>query len=95
MEQPSPSTDAVLGVHEGRVLVAEDDEASRALTTEVLRRAGYEAVAVTDGMQALEVLADGTIDLALLDIGLPGVVAWRSHVRYARTDGSRRSGSSS
>jgi DNA-binding response OmpR family regulator len=56
MERPSPSTDAVLGIHEGRVLVAGDDDASRALTTEVLRRAGYEAVAVTDGMQALEIL---------------------------------------
>jgi putative two-component system response regulator len=85
MEQPSPSTDAVLGIHQGRVLVAEDDEASRALTTEVLRRAGYEAVAVTDGMQALDVLADGTIDLALLDIGLPGVDGL-AITRQVRTD---------
>ena len=55
-----------------RVLVAEDDAAIRDLLEHHLEREGFETIAVSDGNAALRA-ARGTADLAVLDVGLPGV----------------------
>jgi len=69
----SPSADAVLDLGRARILVAENDAAGLSLTSELLRRQGYEVLLVADGRDALTALAEQTLDLALLDIGLPTV----------------------
>ena len=54
-----------------RILVAEDDESTRLLMCEVLRRAGYEPCPAGDGVEALEVMEHYQCDLAVVDITMP------------------------
>jgi putative two-component system response regulator len=54
------------------VLVADDDEASRELLSGLLAGEGYQVICVKDGKGALLAVQDGRIDLALLDVLMPG-----------------------
>jgi len=54
-----------------RVLVAEDHADSRTMMLTVLRRAGHDAHAVADGLEAQRELLSGGYDLALLDLDMP------------------------
>jgi DNA-binding response OmpR family regulator len=54
------------------ILVADDDLDIRELIVAKLSLAGDEVRAVADGTAALQALEDGGIDLALLDISMPG-----------------------
>jgi two-component system cell cycle response regulator len=63
-----------------RVLLAEDDPVARMLTARLLKRAGYEVVAVADGGAALEALRGSFFPVVLTDWEMPvldglGVVA--------------------
>jgi putative two-component system response regulator len=53
------------------IVVAEDDEATRALLRVVLERAGYEVRQVDNGADALAEILREPPDVALLDIGMP------------------------
>jgi phosphoserine phosphatase RsbU/P len=57
-----------------RVLIAEDDAVSRRLLEATLGKWGYEVIATTDGLQALEVLRQPEApSLAILDWMMPGM----------------------
>jgi DNA-binding response OmpR family regulator len=63
----------------GRVLVAEDDDALRALMAAALARDGYEIIEARDGPEVLDLLASrGTdapgrpLDLIVSDVRMPG-----------------------
>ncbi len=53
------------------ILVAEDDAPIRSALEDALRGAGYDVIAVGDGMEALRKLLTCRIDLALLDVNMP------------------------
>ena len=55
------------------VLVAEDDDLTRELLVKVLRRDGYDVVEAVDGLDALEKLRAGPVDLVLSDIQMAQV----------------------
>jgi CheY-like chemotaxis protein len=56
------------------ILVVEDDDVVRMLTTEVLEEFGYQVLGAEDGEEALSTLSSDThIDLLLTDVGLPGM----------------------
>lgn len=56
------------------ILVVEDDDVVRMLTTEVLEEFGYQVLCAEDAEQALQTLAsEARIDLLLTDVGLPGM----------------------
>jgi DNA-binding response OmpR family regulator len=63
-----------------RVLLAEDDQAFRALMASVLRGSGYEVLEAADGIELLDHVAFGlmrgeanrTFDLLVADIRMPG-----------------------
>lgn len=57
---------------EGNILVADDNEANRDLLSSLLGAEGYQVVSVPDGNQALDRITAGAIDLALLDVVMPG-----------------------
>ena len=63
---------AVEPIHPTRVLVVEDTESVRALISYMLRRRGYEVVAVDNGPDALAQASDD-IDVVVMDVGLPGL----------------------
>lgn len=56
-----------------RILLAEDDEALRALCARALRMDGHDIATACDGAEALDVIArdDGSFDLLLTDIRMP------------------------
>jgi len=54
------------------ILVAEDNQVNRMVTEKILTRAGHRPTLVIDGDEALDVLEDGTFDLAIIDINMPG-----------------------
>lgn len=57
-----------------RLLVVEDDSEFQRLVRSALTRAGYEVVAASDAREGLAALAQsGRIDLALLDVNMPGM----------------------
>jgi CheY-like chemotaxis protein len=55
----------------GRILVVDDNIMVRESYTELLRHRGYEVVQAGDGEQALDVLRDGAVDLAIVDVMMP------------------------
>lgn len=56
----------------GTVLVADDNQSAREVLEMMLRTHGYRVFAVSDGEQALQLLQEETIDLALIDVVMPG-----------------------
>lgn len=71
-ESPEQAGDAV-STGGATVLVVEDQEPVRRVTTRILERHGFETLSARDGEEALTVIADhrGPIDLVLTDVGLP------------------------
>ena len=56
-----------------RVLVADDHAANRLLLQGVLQKAGHRVMTVDDGEAALDALAEGEFDLALVDLHMPSL----------------------
>lgn len=56
-----------------RVLLVEDDIALREGLADVLQRGGYALSSCDDGRQALDLLLREQFDLAIVDLGLPGM----------------------
>jgi CheY-like chemotaxis protein len=54
-----------------RVLVVDDDHATRVLCATVLQREGYEVLEATNGQEGLELALDQAPDVVLLDISMP------------------------
>ena len=63
-----------------RILVAEDSPANQLVAEMMLQRAGYEVVCVSNGVEAVQAVAAGKIDLVLMDLSMPemdGITATR------------------
>ena len=56
-----------------RILIAEDEQTVQAFVERALRHCGHETVAVGDGLAALTALREGSYDLLLTDIAMPGL----------------------
>jgi CheY-like chemotaxis protein len=54
-----------------RILVVDDEESVRTLVSRVLREAGFETIAATNGLEAMVVADTQAIDLALVDLEMP------------------------
>ncbi len=54
-----------------KILVAEDDLASRELIREILETCGYQVLEARDGREALQRVEETAPDLVLLDIQIP------------------------
>ncbi|MGO4536143.1 response regulator [Leifsonia sp. 2MCAF36] len=62
------------GLRSKRVVIADDDDDIRGLMTIAANRAGVEIVAAVDnGTAALDAVRSGGVDLAVLDISMPGL----------------------
>ena len=56
-----------------RILAIDDEPNMRRLLEITLRQAGYQAVPASNGREALEILRQGGIDLAVSDLHMPGM----------------------
>jgi signal transduction histidine kinase/ActR/RegA family two-component response regulator len=76
-----------------RILVVDDNEDAAELLSELLRNVGHEVVVAYDGPQALEALRTFGAEVALLDLGLPGMdgfeLARRIRQQRGPSDGLR------
>ena len=58
---------------QGRILLVDDDSAVRLVCSAMLRAAGYEVALAEGGESALAALKDGTFDLVVSDVRMPGM----------------------
>lgn len=58
--------------HFPTILIADDIESNRELLTEILSAERYRIVHAQDGEEAMQLLEEGEVDLALLDVMMPG-----------------------
>lgn len=56
-----------------KVLVVDDEESMRHMLSVILKREGYDPMALADAEKALEVLAEDDFDFVLCDIRMPGL----------------------
>ena len=62
------------GVDAGaRVLLAEDDRASRRFLEIVLERAGYQVVSADDGLEAMKLALSTPVDIVVTDATMPNL----------------------
>ena len=61
----------ILGMSEGRILVADDDQDTVLSLTTLLREEGYEVRGVHRGAEVLQAIFNFAPDVVLLDIGMP------------------------
>jgi CheY-like chemotaxis protein len=54
-----------------RILIVDDEEMDRLLLAEVLQEAGHEPLFAPDGLQALQIWRNSSIDLVVTDIVMP------------------------
>jgi CheY-like chemotaxis protein/anti-sigma regulatory factor (Ser/Thr protein kinase) len=73
-----------------RILVVEDDRATRHLLGEVLKQAGHVVVTAKDGAGALKEVAGSHFDLMLLDIWMPKMNGLEVLARLKDVDASPR-----
>jgi two-component system, cell cycle sensor histidine kinase and response regulator CckA len=72
-----------------RILVAEDEELILAVFQAILKKAGFEVVAASNGIQAASIFdSDGKFDLVITDLALPGLdgTALAAHIRKTRPE---------
>jgi DNA-binding NtrC family response regulator len=55
------------------ILVVDDEDDTRSFLTDLLSRAGYEVLAVSDAMDAYMEMAARRFDLVITDLRMPGV----------------------
>jgi CheY-like chemotaxis protein len=60
--------------HQGRLLIVDDNEMNRDMLGRRLSRRGYTVATAVDGQQALNMIAEQTFDMILLDIMMPGIL---------------------
>jgi DNA-binding response OmpR family regulator len=61
---------------EKKILLVEDDWKLRRISSDFLKKDGYEVIEAEDGEKALELFFDNKIDLVILDIMLPKLNGW-------------------
>ncbi len=70
--QPAPPNESDSS-RQGRILIVEDNPDSRDMLRALLEIYGYQVADAENGRRGLELLQESTFDLALVDIGLPGI----------------------
>jgi two-component system cell cycle response regulator len=66
----------------GRILVVDDSQMNRMILTRALTEDGHETVTAENGLQALDLLADGAgVDVVLLDLEMPELDGYETLTR--------------
>jgi signal transduction histidine kinase len=86
--EPQPPTAAIFLTGSETILVAEDHEGIRAVANEILSSSGYRTTLAADGQEALRLFRqDPTrIDLAILDVSMPGLSGTEAQISAIRPE---------
>ena len=60
-----------------RILIADDEAEIRDVLRLYLEKEGYEVIEAADGLEAVRLIRQGGMDLAILDIMMPGLDGYR------------------
>jgi PAS domain S-box-containing protein len=72
--QPKTPLERIAATLNRTILVVDDEEIIREITSEVLRQSGYRVLTAESGEQGLSIYRDNDhVDLVLLDLGMPGI----------------------
>lgn len=63
--------DDAIPVRKRRILIAEDDDLTAEILSHYINRHGYEIVRASDGEEALRILQEGEVILAIMDVQMP------------------------
>jgi DNA-binding response OmpR family regulator len=69
-----------------RILAVDDDPTALDAVSQILSQQGYEVITAPDGEAAAALMKTERFDLALLDVGLPGLVSGYDLCRAIRDD---------
>jgi len=69
-----------------RILVVDDTDSNRLMLSMLLKRDGYNVVAVSSGKEALKACSNNDIDLCLLDIKMPGMTGFELAVNLRKDE---------
>ena len=83
---PPAQNVGVSGSAEGRILVVDDDPENREMLKRRLQKQGYTVVEAEDGLQAMNTLRNGEIELVLLDLIMPGIDGYQVLTRMKSDD---------
>ena len=79
--------DAAAPGHRPVILVADDDPDIRSILTMLLREEGYRILEAADGQEALDHALSRSVDLILLDLGMPRLTGQGFCQAYRERDG--------
>jgi CheY-like chemotaxis protein len=74
-------------LHHERILVIEDDSATRTFVVELLVDAGYEVRAACDGAEGIVSMSETRPDLIVVDLRMPVMDGWAFRRRQQDLDG--------
>lgn len=81
------SAPLAVGIHEGCVLIVDDERLVRRAARRILRRAGYRVVEASDGEEAVELIENGKrFDAILLDMTMPRMHGSEAYRRIRSVD---------
>jgi PAS domain S-box-containing protein len=72
-DDPDPETPHIPDLPPMQVLVVEDNEVNRMVTSALLTRQGHTVIEAEDGLTGAELARDTAFDLILMDISMPGM----------------------
>lgn len=59
-----------------KILLAEDDDSMRRLLEVILKKAGFEVVSTEDGLEAMKIALENSIDAVVADAIMPGLTGY-------------------
>src|SRR5438874_1798670 len=82
------SVAAVLERKIGAIVIADGVESERALASAALRRAGYDTIDVSTGLEVLDAVRENGVALIVLEVGLPDMTGYEvcREIRSQRGD---------